>query len=136
MSDEISEIDKHPLDAFIKPLSNVCFVVTVALIATGLGFAFGFKNDDWSWVNRFGAVDIVAGLLLTMSPMFNSGIYLSQSAAGRIASRGSNGKKTVTTAAERKIGNAVAIGVCIAVLGTFLNAFGDVVMKLILGAST
>lgn len=132
MSDNISSIDKHLLDPLIKPFSNIWFILFIAISATVAGIYIGLIKSDWSWINRFGAINIVSGLLLTMSPMFKKGIYLSQSGAGMFASLDPQGRTVTTTDKERKIGNAVALGVLIAFFGTIQNAFGDILFSLIL----
>lgn len=117
--------DKHVLDPIVKPLASKGFLIFISLAAFGAGITFSLINENWSWMNRFGAVVIVAGLLFTMSPLFSSGIYKSQSGAGRFADLHTDGTPIITTAEERRIGNNVALGIVITAIGTLTNAFGD-----------
>ncbi len=131
MSENISPIDKNLLDPLIKHFAKVWFILLIVVSATLAGIYVGYIKSDWTWVNRFGAINIVSGLLLTMSPMFAKGIYLSQSGAGKYASEDPQGRTITTTEEERKIGCAVALGVVIAICGTIQNAFGDLFFSLI-----
>lgn len=90
-----------------------------------LGVVISVLKQDWSWITRFGAVVIVIGLLFTTSPMFANGIYKSQSGAGRNGSVAGDGSTITTTEEERNIGNNVALGVVVTIIGTLTNAFGD-----------
>lgn len=90
-------------------------------------------HENWSWINRFGAVVIVAGLLFTMSPLFSDGIYKSQSGAGRLADLHIDGTPIITTAEERKVGSNVALGIVITAIGTLTNAFGDLLGNCVYG---
>ncbi len=119
--------DRHPLDPYLKIFSYRCFLITVFIISMMLGVFISILKKDWSWINRFGAVVIVIGLLFTTSPMFANGIYKSQSGAGRNASVADDGSTITTSEEERKIGNNVALGVVVTIIGTLTNAFGDLV---------
>ena len=79
------------------------------------------------------ALAAVTGLLFTMSPTFAKGIYKSQSGAGRTGSLAPDGSLITTTEEERKIGNNVAAGIVITILGTLMNAFGDMVAGRLFG---
>jgi len=117
--------DNHVLDPIVKPLASKAFLIFISLAAIAAGITFSVVHENWSWINRFGAVVIVAGLLFTMSPLFSDGIYKSQSGAGRFAELHIDGTPIITTAEERKIGNNVALGIVITAIGTLTNAFGD-----------
>lgn len=119
--------DKHPLDPYLKIFSCRCFLITSFIIAMMLGVFISVIKKDWSWINRFGAVVIVVGLLFTTSPMFVNGIYKSQAGARRYGSISSDGSTITTIIEERKIGNNVALGVVVTIIGTITNAFGDLI---------
>ncbi|NWC83522.1 hypothetical protein HX798_25000 [Pseudomonas putida] len=125
--------DRHVLDPIVKPLASKGFLIAISLAAFAAGIAFSLINENWSWINRFGAVVIVAGLLFTMSPLFSNGIYKSQSGAGRFADLHTDGTPIITTAEERRIGNNVALGIIITVIGTLTNAFGDLIGNCLYG---
>lgn len=125
--------DNHVLDPIVKPFASKAFLIFISLAAIGAGIIFSVSYEDWSWINRFGAVVIVAGLLFTMSPLFSNGIYKSQSGAGRFADLHADGTPITTTAEERKIGNNVALGIVITTIGTLTNAFGDLLGSCVYG---
>lgn len=125
--------DRHVLDPIVKPLASKGFLIFICLAAIGAGITFSLINENWSWMNRFGAVVIVAGLLFTMSPLFSSGIYKSQSGAKRFADLHTDGTPIITTAEERRIGNNVALGIAITAIGTLTNAFGDLLGNFVYG---
>jgi hypothetical protein len=71
---------------------------------------------------------VVFGLFLTMSPVFVRGIYRAHSSAGLFAEKDFRDGSTITTTLEdRKIGARVAVGIVVAILGTVINAFGDLI---------
>jgi len=125
--------DNHVLDPIVKPIASKAFLIFISLAAIGAGITFSITHENWSWINRFGAVVIVAGLLFTMSPLFSAGIYKSQSGAGRFADLHTDGTLITTTVEERKIGNNVALGIVITIIGTLVNAFGDLLGSCVYG---
>ena len=125
--------DNHVLDPIVKPLASKAFLIFISLAAIASGITFSVIHENWSWINRFGAVVIVAGLLFTMSPLFSDGIYKSQSGAGRLADLHIDGTPIITTAEERKVGSNVALGIVITAIGTLTNAFGDLLGNCVYG---
>jgi cytochrome c biogenesis protein CcdA len=125
--------DNHVLDPIVKPLASKAFLIFISLAAIASGITFSVIHENWSWINRFGAVVIVAGLLFTMSPLFSDGIYKSQSGAGRFADLHIDGTPIITTAEERKVGSNVALGIVITAIGTLTNACGDLLGNCVYG---
>lgn len=125
--------DDHLLDPLVKPLASRIFLIVISLAAIGAGIFISVIYKDWSWINRFGAVVIVVGLLFTMSPLFSNGIYKSQSDAGRLADLHTDDTLITTTPEERKIGNNVILGIIVTVIGTLTNAFGDLLGACVYG---
>jgi hypothetical protein len=125
--------DNHLLDPLIRPLASRWFLIFASLAALSAGIALSIHHKDWTWLNRFGAIIIVIGLIFTMSPLFSNGIYKSQSGAGRYADLHSDGTIIITTLSERKIGNNVVLGIIITAAGTITNAFGDLIGSLAFG---
>ncbi|WP_407290774.1 hypothetical protein [Stutzerimonas zhaodongensis] len=125
--------DNHLLDPLVKPLASRAFLVVISLVAIGAGIFTSVIHKDWSWINRFGAVVIVVGLLFTMSPLFSNGIYKSQSGAGRFADLHTDGTLITTILEERKIGNNVILGIVVTAIGTLTNAFGDLLGACVYG---
>lgn len=117
--------DNHLLDPLVRPLASRAFLIVVSLAALSAGVVFSVSYKDWTWINRFGAIVIVIGLLFTMSPLFSKGIYKSQSGAGRFAQKHTDGSLITTTSEERKIGNDIVFGIIVTAVGTFTNSFGD-----------
>lgn len=127
MTRKRSHPDNHILDPFVKPMSSRWFLIIVTTVALMLGVFISIENKDWSWINRFGGVVIVTGLLFTMSPLFANGIYKSQSSAATLAGLHSDGTPLTTNSEDRRVGNNVALGIMITIFGTLINAFGDLV---------
>jgi hypothetical protein len=125
--EEISNIDKHFLDPIIKPFGSSAFCLTICMGSLAAGIWLGIRTSEWLWLNRFGGIIIVSGILLTTSPLFSRGIYISQSGAGRWAELDAEGKVASTTKEDREIGRRVALGLVVTVIGTILNAFGDLI---------
>ncbi|BAP78375.1 hypothetical protein MT1_1198 [Pseudomonas sp. MT-1] len=125
--------DNHLLDPLVKPLASRTFLIVISLVAIGAGILTSVIHKDWSWINRFGAIVIVVGLLFTMSPLFSNGIYKSQSGAGRFADLHTDGTLIITTPEERKIGNNAILGIIVTAIGTLTNAFGDLLAAFVYG---
>ena len=125
--------DNHLLDPLIRPLASRWFLIFASLAALSAGITLSICYKDWTWLNRFGAIIIVIGLIFTMSPLFSNGIYKSQSGAGRYADLHSDGTKIITTLSERKIGNNIVLGIITTAVGTITNAFGDLLGSLAFG---
>ncbi|WP_139211623.1 hypothetical protein [Pseudomonas sp. NFACC08-1] len=117
--------DNHLLDPLVKPLASRFFLIAVSLAAFSAGIILSVSHKDWTWINRFGAIVIVIGLLFTMSPLFSKGIYKSQSGAGRLAHMHTDGTLITTIPEERTIGNNIVFGIIVTAAGTITNAFGD-----------
>jgi hypothetical protein len=125
--------DNHLLDPLVKPLASRAFLIVVSLTALSAGIIFSVTHEDWTWINRFGAIVIVIGLLFTMSPLFSKGIYKSQSGAGRFAQKHTDGTLITTTPEERIIGNNIVLGIIVTAVGTLTNAFGDLLANSMYG---
>ena len=126
-----SKIDKHPLDRILTPFGNKWVALTLFSSSTLFGFLSSCKYNDWQWLNRFGAIDQVPGIILTTSSLFNRGINKSQSTAAHFVDITPDNEFQITSPEERRIGNNVFLGVMITVIGTIINAFGDKIAHLI-----
>lgn len=122
-----SHPDNHILDPLVKQIGSRWFLIIATVVAMILGLFLSIENRDWSWVTRFGGVIIVTGLLFTMSPLFANGIYKSQSSATTLAGLHSDGTPLTTNREDRRVGNNVALGIVITILGTLTNTFGDLI---------
>jgi hypothetical protein len=129
MSVKYAASDIHFLDPFIKRLASRWILVALSVSAVFAGYGLSVLNADWSYINRFGAVVIVAGLFLTMSPIFSNGIYRSQSGVGTLGGLTPDNEIMTTTLQDRKVGGDVVLGMAITIFGTLMNAFGDLLFR-------
>ena len=127
MNEELSKHDRHRFDPYLRPFGNPRVVVPVSIVIMIIGALLSHWFQDWSWFSRMGSLVAVAGLLLTMSPMFSRGIYMSQAQAFGFAEEAEEGKSQVTRPEDRRIGNTVFVGVILAILGALIGAFGDLI---------
>lgn len=120
-----SKHDLHPFDPYIKWLANRIFMIGSWMVVMALGLYLSEHYSQWSILPRFGAIGIMIGTLLTLSPLFADGIYLSQSEAFSFGSLDDEGKTRVTTEEGRKVSINIFWGVILIVFSSFINAFGD-----------
>ncbi|MBW4195263.1 hypothetical protein JW310_01220 [Enterobacter cloacae subsp. cloacae] len=120
-----SKHDLHPFDPYIKWLANRIFMIGSWIVVMALGLYLSEHYSQWSILPRFGAIGIMIGTLLTLSPLFADGIYLSQSEAFSFGSLDDEGKTRVTTEEGRKVSINIFWGVILIVFSSFINAFGD-----------
>ena len=120
-----SKHDLHPFDPYIKWLANRIFMIGSWIVVMALGLYLSEHYSQWSILPRFGALGIMIGTLLTLSPLFADGIYLSQSEAFSFGSLDDEGKTRVTTEEGRKVSINIFWGVILIVFSSFINAFGD-----------
>lgn len=120
-----SKHDLHPFDPYIKWLANRIFMIGSWIVVMALGLYLSEHYSQWSILPRFGAIGIMIGTLLTLSPLFADGIYLSQSEAFSFGSLDDEGKTGVTTEEGRKVSINIFGGVILIVFSSFINAFGD-----------
>jgi hypothetical protein len=125
---KVSKVDRHVLDPIVRIFGLKRFCLPASAVAGCIGIYFSIHCDDWQWLSRFGSLIAVFGLFLTMSPVFVRGIYRSHSQAGLFARKDfSDGSTITTTLEDRRIGTRVTVGIVVAILGTIINAFGDLV---------
>ena len=127
MGDLTSKYDKSPIDRFLRPLGNPRIVAPFSAAVLIAGLVVSSCLRDWSWFSRAGYFVSTFGLLLTMSPVFSRGIYLSQAQSFGFSEKDEDGKNRRTWPEDHKIGIAVLLGVIIAVIGTIIGAFGDLI---------
>lgn len=127
MSHQISKYDRHPLDPYVRFLSNPFAVVLFSSLALCLGVILSIMSGDWLWLSRFGSLIAVAGLLLTMSPIFERGIYVSHSNAGKLVAIDEHRRPILTSEEDRALGRKVLAGIFVSIIGTVIWGFGDLV---------
>lgn len=120
-----SKHDLHSFDPYIKWLANRIFMVGSWIVIMALGLYLSEHYSQWSILPRFGAIGIMIGTLLTLSPLFADGIYLSQSEAFSFGSLDEEGNTRVTTEDGRKVSINIFWGVILILFSSFINAFGD-----------
>lgn len=120
-----SKHDIHPLDPYIKWLANRAFMLVIWLGVIAMGVLLSKYHGQWNILPRFGSIGIMIGTLLTLSPLFADGIYLSQAEAFGFAGTDEDGKTSVTSEEGRKVSINIFWGVILIVLSSLINAFGD-----------
>ncbi|MEN3754419.1 hypothetical protein ABC733_22535 [Mangrovibacter sp. SLW1] len=120
-----SRHDIHPLDPYIKWLANRKIMLSVWAVTIVAGACCSGYFHQWTLLPRFGCIGIMIGTLLTLSPMFADGIYLSQAEAFGFGSADEEGKVTVTSPEGRKVSLNILFGVVVIIISSFINAFGD-----------
>jgi len=120
-----SSVDKHKHDAYIKILGNKAAVVSFAFAMGLVGIGISVFQSDWLWFSRFGSLITVSGLLLISSPIFDRGVYKSNSSTFGFAELDHEGKIMVSSAEDRVIGSKIYKGVLITIVGTVIWGFGD-----------
>ncbi|MFL1478260.1 hypothetical protein [Pseudomonas grimontii] len=109
--------------------SNVIFLIISSVLFVLASIALSAWSHHWHWFGRSGAILTIAGVLLTFRPLIRMGLtewLLSQSII--------NGGNLTPTAAEiesdRQVkidGRASMCGAYMAVVGTLIWAYGDLV---------
>lgn len=98
-----SKHDIHPLDPYIKWLANRTFMIFVWLGVIVTGVLLSKHYGQWNILPRFGSIGIMIGTLLTLSPLFADGIYLSQAEAFGFGGIDEDGKTSVTSEDGRNV---------------------------------
>lgn len=128
-----SKHDIHPLDAAFYYIGSRWLMLLIWILIISLGVALSIKFEDWSWLSRFGAIGVMIGTLLTLSPLFRGGIYFSMAEISTFGGTSDeDGKPVFTSPESRYIANNIVIGVILIVLSSVINAFGDYIVKAIL----
>ncbi len=126
MRKNTSKLDIHPFDKYIKWLSSKNVMVSSWLIIIASGVLASYFLNQWSLLPRFGCLGIMIGTLLTLSPLFAQGVYLSRpEAAFAFGGPDEDGNQVVTTAKGRAISRNILYGVFMIILSSLINAFGD-----------
>lgn len=120
-----SKHDIHPLDPYIKWLANRKIMLSAWVITLLVGMWLSHYFNQWSLLPRFGCIGIMIGTLLTLSPLFSDGIYLSNAEAFGFGSVDEDGKTAVTSEEGRKVSINILCGVVLIVISSVINAFGD-----------
>ncbi|NCH94008.1 hypothetical protein [Cronobacter dublinensis] len=120
-----SKHDKHKLDGLFYCIGNRWLMLPLWAIFTGSGVVISLQTSCWIWISRFGALGIMVGTLLTLSPIFINGIYLSTGVQSPFGSYDEDGNARATSPSSRKSSNNIVLGVILIVISTIINGFGD-----------
>lgn len=123
--DWVSQDDKHPLDQIFYILGNRTLLLSLGLLSISTGFYIAKSTCQMDWIARGGGLGVLFGTLLTLSPLFRNGIYLSVSIAFGFGSTGSDGKTSSTSKISRHTANNIVFGVFLLVISSVINVFGD-----------
>jgi hypothetical protein len=66
----LSPIDNHKFDYLVKYLANRFAIIFISILTLLIGLGFSIQLENSSYINRFGGIVVILGLLLTMSPFF------------------------------------------------------------------
>lgn len=125
----ISRHDIHPLDGLFYYIGSRWVMIPLWISTVVIGAIVSTADDDWSWLARFGALGVMIGTLLTLSPLFREGIYLSNAQAFGFASMDEEKKTTATSPESRSTSINMVIGIVLIVFSSIINAFGDIIVK-------
>ena len=128
---QTSKHDIHPLDPVFYYIGSRWLMITIWIASVLIGVWISSTLNDWTWLNRFSTVGILIGTLLTLSPLFRGGIYLSNAEAFGFASLDEDGKTTSTSEEGRAVSINIVIGVILIIISTVINGFGDYFVGLI-----
>lgn len=122
-----SKHDMHPLEPYIKWLANRKIMLSAWVITILVRMWLSHHFNQWSLLPRFGCIGIMIGTLLTLSPLFSDGIYLSNAEAFGFGGVDDDGKTAVTSEEGRKVSINILCGVVLIVISSAINAFGDLI---------
>lgn len=119
--------DIHKLDPFFYYIGSRTIMLVLWVVVIAAGMLASCMLNNWSLLPRFGAIGIMIGTLMTLSPLFINGIYLSTMPESGFdpGIEGKDGKKSYTTPESRYTSNNIVIGVFIITISSAINAFGD-----------
>lgn len=127
-----SKQDIHRLDKLFYYIGSRWVMIPLWVASVAFGAFISWHAQDWTWLARFGAIGVMIGTLLTLSPLFRGGIYLSNAVAFGLAGLDNEGKTTSTTPEGRSTSINIVIGIALIIVSSIINAFGDYFAKVIL----
>jgi len=128
MTSKTSKDDMHPLDPYLKWLASKVLMVILWLLVMIAGCMFAHFKGDWTLLPRFGCLGIMIGTLLTLSPLFAEGIYLSRREASGFGSVQQDDSVTSTSEEGRAVSRNILCGVVLIIISSIINAFGDLMV--------
>ena len=128
----ISKHDIHPLDGLFYYIGSRLVMIPLWVLSVAVGIFISLHFDDWTWLPRFGAIGVMIATILTLSPLFRRGIYLSNADVFGLAGLDEDNKPMATSPEGRSISINIVIGVVLIIVSSVINAFGDYLAGLIL----
>jgi len=114
-------------------LSNIFLVTAVALISVAISLAASLYSGQWHWFGRAGSIMTISGVILTIRPIIRLGLKKLIEAQNTI-----NGGSFEPTPEEIEVDRqsdldhkASQIGSILAILGTIIWGYGDLVGRLL-----
>lgn len=123
--DRTSKDDKHKLDQLFHRIGSRWVMVPLWVATVVAGAVISVHYSDWAWLSKFSAIGVMLGTLLTLSPLFRRGIYLSTADAASWGSLDEEGNVSATSPESRAVANNIVIGILMIILSSFLNGFAD-----------
>ncbi len=112
-----------------KYLSNISLLVGVAALAVAVSFAASLVTAKWHWFGRSGAIITMVGVVLSVRPLVRLG-FAEWFRSLHIIDCGHLEPTPEEIEAERQSkldATASHIGVCMALIGTVVWAYGDLI---------
>jgi hypothetical protein len=106
-------------------------MISLWIASVAAGAILSLRLEDWTWLTRFGAISTMTGTLLTLSPLFRGGIYLSNAETFGFAALDEEKQPMSTSHEIRSTSINIVIGVILIIISTIINAFGDYIVGLI-----
>lgn len=127
-----SKKDMHKLDQIFHRVGSRWVMIPLWFLSVAVGVIISVHYSDWVWLSKFSAIGIMLGTLLTLSPLFRQGIYLSTADAGSWAGLDDEGNVSATSPASRIVANNIVIGCLMIIFSSILNGFADLIPPVVL----
>lgn len=114
-----------------KACINVNFLVLTASLVLILSVVISLSYNDRTWFQRFGAVVQIIGILLSIRPIIRMGFGAWKESLDIIDCGTLCDERTVDKIQEDDDRKAVIWGIFLAVIGTLVSSFGDLIGRLI-----
>ncbi|WP_368876583.1 hypothetical protein [Proteus vulgaris] len=124
---QISKLDIHPLDKYIKIMANKFLMLLLFILIISMGLFISFFVGDSIYLIKSGSIGTMIGTLLTLSPMFANGVYLSRPEVFKLAETDNEGNIIRTTEEGRKVSVNIMYGVFLIITSTVISTFGDLI---------
>jgi hypothetical protein len=109
--------------------SNIEFLVTTSWLILIVSVGASVWSNQWHWFGRAGAILTIAGLLLTFRPLVRLGLaeFLRSQSNKDLGGLVDTPEETEAARQTKIDGTASVMGVSMAIFGTLVWAYGDLV---------